>query len=175
MVACGFNTLTPAFVYSLRIFASYPIGNISTGGFWANGNAMGKLTSVPGYSPAVNATSIHMDDTYSHIPGAPFFQDTRGLVRTDDDQIIGVSMQGLIADTSHVRDILANQTGVAPLRWGEIDTFTTWNFQAAGKYAALSTGVFVANVWMGPPPDEDTISLMEYRLSQVLPGPLCED
>jgi hypothetical protein len=48
-----------------------------------------------------------MDDTYVRYPGAPYNQFTRGLVRTNDGQIIGVSMEGLVAATPHVQDIMA--------------------------------------------------------------------
>ncbi|ORY63305.1 uncharacterized protein BCR38DRAFT_410245 [Pseudomassariella vexata] len=160
----------------LRIFASYPIGNLTTGGFWANGNAVGVLTSVPGFIPAINATSIHMDDTFVRYPGAPYIQDTRGLVMTDDGQIIGVNMQGLVSATPHVHDIMANKTGVEPLRWGEMDTFTVWNFQAAaGKYSQLAEGTFVANTRLIPSDNEDTVVYMDYQISQVDAGPLCVD
>jgi hypothetical protein len=107
MVLCGFTTLIPALTYNLRIFASYPIGNITTGGSWTNGNAIGDLRSVAGYNPAIKAASIHEDDLHVHYPGTPYHQNTRGLVRTDDGQILGISMQGLVADTPHVRDIMA--------------------------------------------------------------------
>ncbi|KAJ4413893.1 hypothetical protein N0V82_008248 [Gnomoniopsis sp. IMI 355080] len=159
----------------LRIFATYPIGNISTGGFWANGNAVGTLASVPSYGLSVNATSIHMDDTYVRYPGAPYSQYTRGLVRTDDGQIIGVSMAGLVAATPHVQDIMANKTGVEPLRWGEMDTFTIWSFQAAGQYSRLSDRKFVANIRMYPPDDEETVVYIDYRISEVQAGQLCKD
>jgi hypothetical protein len=116
-----------------------------------------------------------MDDIYVLYRNAPYSQDTRRLVRTDDGEIIGVTMQDLLAATPHVQDILANKTGVEPLKWGEINTFTTWNFQASGIYEQLTEATFVANIWMGPPDNKDTVTYIEYRLSQILPGLLCED
>ncbi|KAI0457242.1 hypothetical protein F5B21DRAFT_501616 [Xylaria acuta] len=175
MVQCGFNTLVPALVFKLRIFALYPLGNLTTGGYWSNGNGIGVLTSVPGYSPVVNATSIHMDDFNVVHSGGPYSLDAQGLVKTDDGQIIGVHSKGLLSNTPSVQAIMANRTNAAPTRWGEIDTFTTWNFQASGKYSELTTATFVANIQLLPSDAEDTVSYINYRLSQVLPGPTCDD
>ncbi|KAI1175672.1 hypothetical protein F4777DRAFT_549513 [Nemania sp. FL0916] len=175
MVQCGFNTIVPALVFKLRIFALYPLGNLTTGGYWSNGNGIGVLTSVPGYEPAVNATSIHMDDFNVVHSTGPYTLDANGLVQTDDGHVIGVHSKGLLSNTASVRAILVNSTDAAPTRWGEVDTLTTWSFQASGKYEALTTAVFVANIQLMPSDDEDTVSYINYRLSQVLPGPVCED
>ncbi|KAI1406991.1 hypothetical protein F5Y13DRAFT_207086 [Hypoxylon sp. FL1857] len=175
MVQCGFNELVPALIFNLRIFALYPIGNLTTGGLWSNGNGIGTLTSVPGYNLTVNATTIHMDDFNVVNPDGPYTLNAQGLVRTDDGHVIGVHSTGLLANTPHVQDIMANRTGVQPLRWGELDTFTTWTFQASGKYEELTQDTFVANIRILPPDNEDTVTYIEYRLSKVLAGPLCDD
>ncbi|KAI4162649.1 MAG: hypothetical protein LQ342_003695 [Letrouitia transgressa] len=192
MVQCGFNTLIPALVFQLtesplklRIFAQYQIGPLDTGGplangftggNFSNGNGIGTLTSLPTYTDIpspINATSIHMDD-FNSVAGGPYTLDARGLVKNHDGAIFGVKSLGLLANTPHVQDILANKSGVAPTRWGEIETATIWSFQAGGKYRDLTESTFVANIRVSPPDNEDTVSLIEYRLSKVLPGELCD-
>ncbi|KAJ3552445.1 hypothetical protein NPX13_g11110 [Xylaria arbuscula] len=69
----------------------------------------------------------------------------------------------------------ANETDVQPTRWGELDTFTTWTFQASGPYAELTESTFVANIRIAPSDNSDTISYIDYRFSKVLPGPACEE
>ncbi|RYP06175.1 hypothetical protein DL765_009598 [Monosporascus sp. GIB2] len=153
------------------------MGELRTGGLWSNGNGVGTLTSVPGADTYVNATTVHMDDFNYRSPddeGAPYVLNAQGLLETDDGHYIGVRGQGLLANTPHVRAIMANETGVAPTRWGELDTFTTWTFQASGPYAALTESTFVANIRISPSDAADTVSHIDYRLSKVLPGPLCE-
>ncbi|KAL9085923.1 MAG: hypothetical protein Q9165_007406 [Trypethelium subeluteriae] len=154
----------------------YP-GNLSTGGIWSNGNGVGTLTSVPGYNLTVNATTIHIDDFNYLSTGGPYTLNARGLLETDDGDYIGLTGEGLLANTPHVQAILANETGVEPLKWGELNTFTTWTFQAAAssKYAALTESTFVANIRMSPSDNKNTSSYIDYRLSQVTSGPLCED
>ena len=68
-----------------------------------------------------------------------------------------------------------NKTGVEPLQWGEMDTFTLWSFQASGPYSRLSEGQFVANIRMYPPDNDDTVVYIDYRISEVQAGPVCED
>ncbi|KAK7968050.1 uncharacterized protein PG986_002327 [Apiospora aurea] len=184
MVQCGFNTLVPAFAFNLRIFALYPLGELPTGGLWSNGNGVGTLTSVPGSGFHLNATTVHMTD-FNALPSppsdtggggndqGPYVLAAQGLLRTDDGQHLGLYGRGLLANTPHVRDILANRSGVAPTRWGELDTYTTWTFQAAGKYAALTESTFVANIRVYPSDRSDTVSYIDYRMSKVLPGPPC--
>lgn len=162
------------------------MGELRTGGLWSNGNGVGKLTSVPQTSPSsssigipyINATTIHMDDFNYRRSGdsdAPYVLNAQGLLATDDGHYLGVKGSGLLANTAHVRAIMANETGVEPTRWGELDSFTTWTFQAAadGPYAALAEATFVANIRISPSDDADTVSHIDYRLSKVLPGPLC--
>ncbi|KAH8165465.1 hypothetical protein CIB48_g2794 [Xylaria polymorpha] len=173
MVQCGFNTLVPALVFKLRIFALYQMGDLPTGGRWSNGNGIGVLTSVPGFSPALNASSIHMDDFNFVNSDGPFTLDANGIIKTDDGQFIGVHSKGLLSNTPSVRAILANSTDAAPTQWGDIDTFTTWSFQASGKYSDLTTKTFVANIQLLPSDSEDTVSYINYRISQVIPGPKC--
>ncbi|KAK7991357.1 hypothetical protein PG988_000151 [Apiospora saccharicola] len=171
----------------LRIFALYPLGELPTGGLWSNGNGVGTLTSVPGSGLGfhLNATTVHMTD-FNALPSSsssekggggndqgPYVLAAQGLLRTDDGQHLGLYGRGLLANTPHVRDILANRTGVAPTRWGELDTYTTWTFQAAGKYAALTESTFVANIRVYPSDRSDTVSYIDYRMSKVLPGPPC--
>ncbi|KAF2181513.1 hypothetical protein K469DRAFT_638237 [Zopfia rhizophila CBS 207.26] len=175
MVQCGFNTLLPALVFKLRIFSLYPIGPTDLGTTVSNGNGIGTLTSVPGYNLTINATSIHMDDFNGIAKGGPYTVDARGLWKNYDGAMFGVQSSGLLANTPHVQDILANKTGVEPLKWGELSTMTTWTFTASGQYQDLADSTFVANFKMSPSDSEDTVSYVEYRLSKVLPGTLCDD
>jgi hypothetical protein len=150
------------------------MGELSTGGVWSNGNAIGTLTSVPGSDLSVNATTIHMDDFNYKNPAGPYTLNAQGLLATDDGHYIGMYGKGLLPNTPHVQAILSNETGVAPTRWGEIDAFTSWSFQASGPYAALTESTFVANIRIAPSDNKDTVSYIDYRLSKVLPGPVCE-
>lgn len=161
-------------LHQLRIFALYPVGPLITGGTLANGNGVGTLTSLPTYNLTVNATSIHIDDFNSVDSGGPYTLDARGLFKTDDGAMIGVRSSGLLSNTPHVQAILANKTGVTPTQWGELDTMTVWSFQATGKYQDLTESTFVANIRMFPSDNKDTTSYIEYRLSKVLPGLLCD-
>ncbi|KAH8198337.1 hypothetical protein TruAng_007492 [Truncatella angustata] len=152
----------------------YPMGELPTGGLWSNGNAVGTLTSVPGSDLYVNATTIHMDDFNARSTGGPYILAAQGVLKTDDDHYIGIYGKGLLANTQHIEAIMANETGVKPTSWGEIETYTTWTFQASGKYAALTESTFVANIRVYPSDDSDTVSYIDYRISKVLPGSLCE-
>ncbi|KAJ5087787.1 hypothetical protein N7456_011403 [Penicillium angulare] len=173
MVNCGFNTLVPALVFQLRIFSLYPIGELSTGGIWSNGNGVGTLTSVAGSDLYLNANTIHMDDFNVVNPDKPYTLNAQGLLATDDGHYIGIYGKGLLPNTDHVRSILANETDVEPTKWGELDAYTTWSFQASGKYAALTESVYVANIKIYPSDDSDTMSYIDYRLSKVEAGPRC--
>ncbi|KAI0444489.1 hypothetical protein F4803DRAFT_560852 [Xylaria telfairii] len=175
MVNCGFNTLVPALVFKLRIFALYQLGTLPTNTRWSNGNGIGVLTSVPGFSPALNATTMHMDDFNFVNSGSPFTLDANGVIKTDDGVFIGVHSNGLLSNTPAVQAILSNSTDAAPTKWGDIDTFTTWSFQASGKYSELTTRTFVANIQLLPSDSEDTVSHINYRISQVVAGPKCAD
>ncbi|KAI0508963.1 hypothetical protein F5B22DRAFT_618719 [Xylaria bambusicola] len=176
MVKCGFNTLVPAMVFKLRIWSLYPMGELPTGGLWSNGNGVGTLVSVPGFEPFLNATTVHMDDF--NVRGSadgPYTLNAQGILRTDDNHYLGLYGKGLLANTPHVQAIMANETDVQPTRWGELDTFTTWTFQASGPYAELTKSTFVANIRIAPSDNSDTISYIDYRFSKVLPGPACEE
>ncbi|KAI1851228.1 hypothetical protein JX266_003303 [Neoarthrinium moseri] len=176
MVQCGFNALVPALVFQLRIFSLYPMGQLPTGGVWSNGNAVGRLTSVEGCELCVNATTVHMDD-FNVVDGENdlFTLNAQGLLRTDDEQYIGIYGKGLLRNIPKVKAILANETDAVPTKWGEIDTFTTWTFQASGKYAALTEGVYVANIRIAPPGNAETKSYIDYKLSRVTTGESCQD
>lgn len=150
------------------------MGELPTGGLWSNGNGVGTLTSVEGFEPRLNATTVHMDDFNARGSAeGPYTLAAQGVLRTDDGHFLGIYGKGLLANTPHVQAIMANETGVSPTRWGEIDTFTTWTFQAAGDYAALTESTFVANIRVSPSDNEDTVSYIDYRLSKVLAGPPC--
>ncbi|KAI1202131.1 hypothetical protein F5X97DRAFT_253788 [Nemania serpens] len=176
MVNCGFNTLIPALAFQLRIFAVYPIGELPTGLIWSNGNSVGTLKSVPGFDIAVNATSLHMDDFTVATSNGPLELRARGMFKTDDGQYIGVTGKGLLAGTPHVKAIIANETGVKPMKWGEIDTLQSWTIQASGKYEALTQSTFISNMRLSPSNNSDTTAYVEFRLSRVLTGPVsaCE-
>ena len=151
------------------------MGELPTGGLWSNGNGIGTLRSVPGADLYLNATTVHMDDfNVRNSATGPYTLNAQGILKTDDDHYIGMYGRGLLANTPHVQAIMANETGVEPTEWGELETYTTWTFQAAGKYAALTESTFVANIKIAPSDSSDTVSYIDYRLSKVLPGPPCE-
>jgi hypothetical protein len=158
----------------LNIFALDIIGNLSTGGFFANGNAIGTLTSIPGYNLTLNASTVHMDDFNTISPGGPYTLAARGLLKTNDGEYIGISGLGLLANTTHVADVLANKTRI-PTQWGELETITSWNFQASqsGKYNELTQSLFVANIRLLPSDNPDTVLYIDYKLSRVIAGPAC--
>ncbi|KAJ4413898.1 hypothetical protein N0V82_008253 [Gnomoniopsis sp. IMI 355080] len=135
---------------------------------------MGRLTSVPGSTMDLNATIVHMDD-FSVVNSAdgPYDLSARGILETDDGHFISVTGLGMLANTPHIQAILTNETAVEPTQWGEIQTLTTWSFQASGPYAALTESTFFANIRLFPSNNEDTAAYVEYRLSKVLPGPVC--
>ncbi|KAI1339730.1 hypothetical protein F5Y15DRAFT_67823 [Xylariaceae sp. FL0016] len=150
------------------------MGELPTGGLWSNGNAVGTLTSVDGFVDYLNATTVHMDDFNERTTDGPYVLNAQGVLRTDDDHYIGIYGKGLLANTPHIAAIMANESGVAPTQWGEIDTYTTWSFQASGKYAWLTESTFVANIRVSPSDNADTVSYIDYRFSKVLPGTACK-
>ncbi|KAF2973126.1 hypothetical protein GQX73_g456 [Xylaria multiplex] len=159
----------------LRIFALYPIGELPGGQVWSNGNSVGTLSSVPGSNMELNATTLHMDDfTVVSSEGGPYALSARGMLETDDGHFISVTGRGLLPNTPHVQAVIANNTGVKPTKWGELDAITTWSFQASGKYSDLTEAIFFANIRLLPSDNADTAAYAEYRLSKVLPGSLCQ-
>lgn len=153
----------------------YPIGELPGGQIWSNGNSFGMLTSAPGFDMDLNAKTLHMDDfTVMNSKDSPYELSARGMLETDDGYFIGVTGKGPLENTPHVQALIANETGVKATRWGELETLTTWSFQASGPYAALTDSTFFASIRLSPSNSSDIAAYAEYRLSKVLPGPLCE-
>jgi hypothetical protein len=119
----------------------------------------------------LNATTLHMGDVTVVGSEGPYKLNARGMLKTDDGYYIGVQGTGLLSNTPHVKAIIANETGVKPTKWGEIETLTTWTFKASGKYAALTQSTFVANIRLSPSDNSDTVAYTEFKLSRILPGP----
>lgn len=117
-----------------------------------------------------------MDDFTVATSNGPLELRARGMFKTDDGQYIGVTGKGLLAGTPHVKAIIANETGVKPMKWGEIDTLQSWTIQASGKYEALTQSTFISNMRLSPSNNSDTTAYVEFRLSRVLTGPVsaCE-
>lgn len=153
----------------------YPIGELPNGQIWSNGNSVGTLTSAPGFGMKLNATTLHMDDfTIMNSKDGPYELSARGMLETDDGHFIGVTGKGPLENTPHVQALIANATGVKATRWGELETLTTWSFQASGPYSALTDSTFFASIRLSPSDNSDVAAYAEYRLSKVLAGPLCD-
>jgi len=115
-----------------------------------------------------------MDDFFLGS-GGPWILSPRGLLKTNDGEYISVDGTGWADNTNHTLSILKNTTRV-PTEWGEVQALTTWGFKATtGYYSPLTTATFVANMRWWPSDNANTSSYIDYRISEVIAGPICAD
>jgi len=159
-------SLKPAFTLTAPVDSIRELGIISSGGnlYFASLKPHATIKSEPGFEPAFNATIVSGGDWVTADPSGDYMRiDARFILKTDDEQFLNYSINGLLKVDEENQRVLAATPDAKSTGFGA--SLTVHKFQTgAPKYKELENAIFIGSARYLVHEEGSTA---EYRASQI--------
>ncbi|KAI9785096.1 MAG: hypothetical protein M1816_000507 [Peltula sp. TS41687] len=164
----GFPTLQPAFIMTLDVGESVPIGDIHTGSYvirWET--PTGRIESLEGFEPKINAKIVFGGDYFSYDHDKERGRvNLKGIAKTEEGSTISFNIDGIITVNDEIRNFFGGSSDATTFPFGQSVTIN--NFEVGDpKYKDLENCAWVGN---GRFAMEDGKWTVESRVSKLIPS-----
>ncbi|KAL3459592.1 hypothetical protein BJX64DRAFT_291098 [Aspergillus heterothallicus] len=160
----GFPTLRPAYVLKLLVGEGNPVGPVQSGSeFIHYATPGGSITTIPGFTPAVDAQVLFAGDwLYFDADKQHARMNVKGVARTLDGEGINFSYSGVSRTSPELAEIFGGKALTVPFG---LSTMGVHFEVGSDRLKELENSTWIGN---GRFIGEDGKTLVEVRIAQVV-------